>query len=389
MQLFAGHRIIKDEDGCIAVLYLDKQLNEFSLEFLEKSQEKSQRFEKSILSYIKKNLPNVKVNKVNIMLGSILITSLTFSSAYTPSSLEIDREDIQVPTKPSISQPTEDIDKGQIQESNKPSVSQPTEDIDAGSDISNLQQGIYIVQPKDTLFKISKSYNITIKELKDANQLMDNTIHTGQTLIIPNESNPKTEDINTIVLNPSDTLVIVNKKNSLPSDYVPKNLVVPNVPFPFQEFHSKKLMRQDAASALEELFKKAEQDGINLYATSGYRSYDRQKSIFDSNSKKYGIEKANQFSARPGESEHQTGLAMDVTSPSVNYRLTQIFGETKEGIWLKENAAQFGFIIRYPKGKEGITGYQYEPWHLRYVGDEVAKEITNQNITLEEYFRFE
>lgn len=386
MQYFIGHKIIKDEHGCVAVLYLDKQLNEFALEFLEKSQEEKQKFEKSILNYIKKNIPNVKVNKINIMLGSILISSLTFSSVYTPSGLEIDTEEIQLPNKPSISQPKEDINKDQIPVSNKPSISQPNQNVDTSLDIPNLNQSIYIVQSEDTLFRISKLYNITIKELKAANQLIDNTIYTGQTLTIPSQENSKSENANTIVLNPSDTLVMVNKENSLPSDYIPENLVVPNIPFPFKEFHSKKLMRQDAGSALENLFEKAKQDGINLYATSGYRSYDRQKSIFDSNAKKYGIEKANQFSAKPGESEHQTGLAMDVTSPSVNYHLTQRFGETKEGIWLKQNAAQFGFIIRYPKEKENITGYKYEPWHLRYVGEKVATEITNQNITLEEYF---
>ncbi|WFD10251.1 D-alanyl-D-alanine carboxypeptidase family protein [Tepidibacter hydrothermalis] len=386
MQLFTGHKIIKDESGCVAVLYLDKQLNEFALEFLEKSREEKQQFEKNILNYIKKNIPNVKVNKINIMLGSILITSLTFSSVYTPSSLEIDKEGIQLPNNPSISQPKEDIDKDQIPVSNGPSVSQPTENINSGS---NLKQGTYIIKPEDTLFKISKLYNITVQQLKDANGLIDNIIYTGQTLIIPNQENSNLENINNVVLNPSDILVMVNKKNSLPSNYIPENLVVPNIPFPFKEFHSKKLMRQDAALALEKLFNKAKQDEINLYATSGYRSYDRQKSIFESNAKKYGIEKANQFSAKPGESEHQTGLAMDVTSPSVNYHLTQRFGETKEGIWLKQNAAQFGFIIRYPKGKEDITGYKYEPWHLRYVGKETAQKITNQNITLEEYFGVE
>ncbi|WP_242973039.1 M15 family metallopeptidase [Anaeromicrobium sediminis] len=107
--------------------------------------------------------------------------------------------------------------------------------------------------------------------------------------------------------------------------------------------------------------------------------------MFASDVNKYGVEKTNQFSAKPGESEHQTGLAIDVSSPAVNYRLTQSFEETKEGKWIKENAPRFGFIIRYEEGKESITGYQYEPWHLRYVGRETAKEIVNRNISFEEY----
>lgn len=188
-----------------------------------------------------------------------------------------------------------------------------------------------------------------------------------------------------IVSNPSDVLVLVNKNYSLPSNYVPQSLVVPKVPFPFNEYSQKKLMRQDAAVALEALFRKAKADNIDLYATSGYRSYSRQKEIFTSKVMSIGMEKANQFSAKPGESEHQTGLAMDVTSPSVNLGLSQSFGETKEGIWLKNNAAEFGFIIRYQRGKEYITGYQYEPWHIRYVGKSVAKTIASKNITFEDY----
>lgn len=97
------------------------------------------------------------------------------------------------------------------------------------------------------------------------------------------------------------------------------------------------------------------------------------------------MEAANQFSARAGESEHQTGLAMDISSKSVNFSLTQSFAQTREGKWLEENASEFGFIIRYPEGKEHITGYQFEPWHLRYVGKNPSLEIASRNITLEGY----
>jgi LAS superfamily LD-carboxypeptidase LdcB len=144
-------------------------------------------------------------------------------------------------------------------------------------------------------------------------------------------------------------------------------------------------MRPEAATALEKMFNRAKQENINLYATSGYRSFDRQARIFNSNVEQYGLHEANQFSARPGESEHQTGLAMDVTSPTVNFHLTKDFGATKEGEWLKKNAAKFGFIIRYPEEKEEITGYTYEPWHIRYIGDHSAQRIAENNSTLEEY----
>lgn len=188
-----------------------------------------------------------------------------------------------------------------------------------------------------------------------------------------------------IVTNPNSLLVLVNKKYALPKNYVPDDLVVPNVNFSFAEYDPKKLMRKDAAAALETMFRQARKENIPLYAVSGYRSYDRQEAIFTSKVIRSGMESAGQFSAKPGESEHQTGLAMDLTGPAVNYGLSQNFEQTKEGQWLKKNAHQFGFIIRYQKGKEHITGYQYEPWHVRYVGKPAAQVIYSEGLTLEEY----
>lgn len=188
-----------------------------------------------------------------------------------------------------------------------------------------------------------------------------------------------------IVDNPNDLLVLVNKENNLLPTYVPEDLVIPNVPFSFQGEDQKKYLRKDAAQALEALIAKAREEGHEILAVSGYRSYERQKSIFLGNVKKHGFTQANTFSALPGQSEHQTGLAMDVSSASVNYTLSNSFAETPEGKWLNENAHLFGFIIRYPRDKVQITGYQYEPWHIRYVGMEAATEIKMNNLTLEEY----
>jgi LAS superfamily LD-carboxypeptidase LdcB len=186
-----------------------------------------------------------------------------------------------------------------------------------------------------------------------------------------------------IVRDPYATTVLVNKHNSLPNTYIPPNLVVPNIPFTFTEYVPKKLMRHDAALALEQLFAQAKKDNISLFGVSGYRSYDTQADLLARRVQTSPT--ANQFIARPGESEHQTGLAIDLTSPSVNYGLVQSFGETREGQWLKENAPNFGFIIRYPLGKESITGYAYEPWHIRYVGIPAAKTISQNGLTLEDY----
>lgn len=277
-----------------------------------------------------------------------------------------------------------EIIKNISKDTEKDSSDNINNEVEENEEFENEEHEIYIVKSGDTLFKISVKYNMNIKKLKEINNLTNDSIYVGQALYIINSVSDSNDKI--IVSNPDDILALVNKKNKLPSDYTPPNLVVPNVPFPFESYHSKKQMRNDAALALEDLFKKAEEDNIKIYALSGYRSYKRQESIFAASVKKNGLEKANQFSAKPGESEHQSGLAMDLTSPSVNNVLTQSFGQTMEGKWIKANAYKFGFIIRYPKGKEHITGYQYEPWHLRYVGKEAAKEISDKNITLEEYF---
>jgi zinc D-Ala-D-Ala carboxypeptidase len=191
-----------------------------------------------------------------------------------------------------------------------------------------------------------------------------------------------------VIMNPSNILALVNKEQSLPAAYKPNDLVAPRVPFSFAEKNvDKRYMRAEAAKALEALFAAARKEGIQLVAVSGYRSYERQKMIFAEEVKEKGKERAIHAVALPGQSEHQTGLAMDITSQSVGYKLTTAFGETKEGKWVALHAHEYGFIIRYPKGKEAITGYQYEPWHLRYVGKKAAKVMFERQITLEEYFK--
>jgi D-alanyl-D-alanine carboxypeptidase len=190
-----------------------------------------------------------------------------------------------------------------------------------------------------------------------------------------------------IIQNPQNTLSLVNKIFGLPSNYIPGDLVRPNVPFSFgDEKLEKSLMREMAASALEEMFAGAKENGIELAAVSGYRSYGRQNTLFNAEISRVGKDKALEAVAMPGSSEHQTGLTMDISSKSNNFNLNEQFGSTKEGVWLTENAHKYGFILRYPKGKEGITGYMYEPWHFRYVGTKAAAEIFNSKWTLEEYF---
>lgn len=156
-------------------------------------------------------------------------------------------------------------------------------------------------------------------------------------------------------------ILVVNKTYSLPSDYNPGGLT--------QECSSQfELLRQGAAA-----------DGINIYLSSGFRSYDCQKQLYNGYVSYYGQETADTFSARPGHSEHQTGLAIDCNI------VNDSFIGTPEAIWLAEHCYEYGFIIRYPQGKESITGYKYEPWHIRYVGVDNAEDIYNSGLTLEEY----
>ncbi len=187
---------------------------------------------------------------------------------------------------------------------------------------------------------------------------------------------------------PDSITVLVNKELRLPSDYIPNDLVVPDISFSFHYYDEKKLMRKEAAEALKELFTGAETDNILLNGVSAYRSYDRQYEIFTDNVKKQGLKHTMKYSATPGYSEHQTGLAIDVSAKSVNNRLDESFGKSAEGRWLAENCHLYGFIIRYPEDKTEITGYSYEPWHIRYVGKPLAKYIYENNLCLEEYYNF-
>lgn len=178
--------------------------------------------------------------------------------------------------------------------------------------------------------------------------------------------------------------VVVNKEHPLPEHYEPGDLTTPDIPFIFEGEHEKRLLRESAARAAETLFAAAADRGLKLFGVSGYRSYNTQKALFAFHARTQGERHAERYSAVPGASEHQTGLALDVTSASAGYQLSPAFADTKEGRWLAEHAHEFGFVIRYPEHKERITGYAYEPWHIRYVGESVADAAYRTRRTLEE-----
>lgn len=202
-------------------------------------------------------------------------------------------------------------------------------------------------------------------------------------------------DINSILspvdTAPIDTLpdsytVLVNRDYLLPADYVPKDLTEPNVRFSHIEHDDKRKLRKTASKALEKMFRAAEKKHILLYGVSGYRSYERQEGIYRRNISLYGKKSTDALSAKPGSSEHQSGLTIDISTNSINCKLSERFADIKEGKWVAKNAHKYGYIVRYPKGKTKITGYSFEPWHIRYVGVSVATYLYKKKLTLEEFY---
>lgn len=194
---------------------------------------------------------------------------------------------------------------------------------------------------------------------------------------IKNINNTKVYENSGNINNP---VILINSKFGLDKNYVPKDLSIPEIPFSDESIDEEKHVAGIMKEPLEELVNEAKNQGIFLFGNSGYRSYKSQEEVYEDRVRNQGRRLADAYVAKPGFSEHQTGLCMDITNQE------KFFVEgTVESDWLKENCSKFGFIIRYPKGKEDVTGKEYEPWHIRYVGKDVAKYIYDNGITLEEY----
>ncbi|GAA1680584.1 hypothetical protein GCM10010977_20970 [Citricoccus zhacaiensis] len=184
---------------------------------------------------------------------------------------------------------------------------------------------------------------------------------------------------------PDSVHVLVNKLNPLdPADYAPQDLRGPDVPASKASME----LRDEAAGAAEDLFAAASADEVDLTLVSAYRSYGYQQGTYGGWVERYGQAEADRISARPGFSEHQTGLAIDVGAADGACTLEQCFGDTPEGAWVAEHAAEHGWIIRYPDGAEDVTGYSPEPWHLRYVGTEAAAGVVRSGGVLETAWGF-
>ena len=179
---------------------------------------------------------------------------------------------------------------------------------------------------------------------------------------------------------------MVGKDNPLPKDYRPPDMITPHVAFADNDNFVKTLLRKEAAHAIEHLFDSAYKCNLKLYGISFFRPYFRQQAIYNSAVATKGEQYATLYISQPGASEHQSGLSADVSSQSAGLALTPSFAHLPEGIWLSQNAHKYGFILRYPLGKEGITGYAFEPWHIRYVGKCAAKNIYRNNLCFEEWY---
>ncbi len=180
---------------------------------------------------------------------------------------------------------------------------------------------------------------------------------------------------------------LINRENPLPENFVPEDLVSCEFPFLAAGSEEKRLLCSAAAESARRLIEYGKSFGCHLAGISGYRSYARQQEIYETRLREAGPEHVSRFLAPPGASEHQSGLALDVSCPSVHMELDENFAETREGRWLAAYAPMFGFILRYPRGKEHITGYAWEPWHIRYVSKSLALYLALTGLTLEEYHR--
>jgi D-alanyl-D-alanine carboxypeptidase len=187
---------------------------------------------------------------------------------------------------------------------------------------------------------------------------------------------------------PESIWIVVNKQRPLnPIKYVPTDLVAPKFGTLNANPYGRKL-RKEASTASYKLAMAMYKAGKgSLIIQSAYRSYSEQKVIYDRQVKRYGLKVGEALAARPGYSEHQTGWAMDVSARNQGCQIRVCFGQTKAGLWLAANAHKYGFIIRYPNNETSITGYQYEPWHLRYVGIGLALVMHDDKVkTLEKFF---
>lgn len=304
----------------------------------------------------------------------ILSILLTFAGCYENGEIEIE-------SKPIISADASVDDSGKDDEPSKQEQSSPSQVVHVGVEkitlskySVTLMQGfsdmpIVTMYPKNATNKaeIWLSDNTSVATVNNIGKITG--VGVGScTVTVRSQDNPDVSCEVEVTVTPYvepeityiDGILIANKTYALPSTYNPGVDPVAN-------------------EALQQMFAAAKTEGLDLFVRSGFRSYQTQKSLYESYVKRDGQAAADRYSARAGHSEHQTGLAFDINKANSS------FAGSPEAIWLAENCHKYGFIIRYPEGKEAITGYIYEPWHVRYLGVETATAVYNSGLCLEEY----
>lgn len=221
-------------------------------------------------------------------------------------------------------------------------------------------------------------------------QKMTSKTGSGQReLLLPGAKTPIPLPIDSSLLTrPDGQLILVNKSMPVDLDYAPTDLVLPTVAYRTDKSQEEVMVRAALVEPLAKLFADAKAAGYDLLIGSAYRSSKLQEMYFNSYSHAHGQTEAEKFSAHPGTSEHQLGLAVDLTTTDRACYLVECFGETSAGKWLAANVHQYGFILRYPDGQAAITGYNYEPWHFRYVGSPIATAVFESGLTYEEAFPY-
>lgn len=293
------------------------------------------------------------------------------------------KKKITIQVKNTFSQVSEISFEIEIKDTEKPVITAPTEIVVTEGNTKNLLDGVEVKDNSNEMItaKIEGDYDLkkvgTYSLFYVAVDSSGNESKQEVTLkVIAKKTTTNSNQVTTtfttskgfsgVVKNGVtyiDGILVANKTYSLPSTYGSS-------------------LTKETMSAFNEMKNAASKDGLNIYISSGYRSYARQKTLYNNYVARDGKAAADTYSARPGHSEHQTGLAFDVNT------ISSAFHNTKEAKWLANNCYKYGFILRYPKGKEKETGYIYESWHFRYVGEELATKLYNNGdwITLESYF---
>jgi D-alanyl-D-alanine carboxypeptidase len=248
---------------------------------------------------------------------------------------------------------------------------------------------LYVVQNGDTLGAIAARFGVSLDVLMQANAITDPaSLQVGQVLTIPGLS-VTPAPIPTASAGPADTssplslLQLVDKQHPLPADYVPADLIA--VPGAYAASGYSSTMNATALAALESMLDGASAAGYDVRVVSGYRSNADQQYTYDYWVGQLGQAEADRVSAKPGYSEHQLGVTADLGSADFGWDLTDTFGATPDGQWLAAHAAEYGFVLSYPQGKEATTGYAYEPWHFRYIGTDAAAAYGASGLTLNQY----